>query len=94
MPTPLSEQALIDRAHPGDIEAFETVARIHSARVYGALPGFGLESDEADEVAQEMFLRAWRGLNRFEGRAAVEVAARDRVQRGAAPTVAAPTTVV
>ena len=69
MRTPLSEQALIDRARSGDMGAFETLVGIHSARVYGALCGFGLEPDEAEEVAQEVFLRAWRGLKRFDGRA-------------------------
>ena len=40
----------------------------HAERVYGALRRFGLDPDEADEVAQEVFLRAWRGLSRFEER--------------------------
>jgi RNA polymerase sigma-70 factor, ECF subfamily len=42
---------------------------MHAGRVYGALRRFGLDANEADEVAQEVFLRAWRGLGRFEERA-------------------------
>jgi RNA polymerase sigma-70 factor, ECF subfamily len=42
---------------------------LHGDRVQGALRRFGLDASEADEVAQEVFLRAWRGLPRFEGRA-------------------------
>ena len=42
---------------------------MHADRVYGALRRFGLDAGEADEVAQEVFLRAWRGLPRFEERA-------------------------
>jgi RNA polymerase sigma-70 factor (ECF subfamily) len=42
---------------------------MHATRVYGALRRFGLDADEADEVAQEVFVRAWRGLPRFEERA-------------------------
>ena len=42
---------------------------VHADRVYGALRRFGLDADEADEVAQEVFVRAWRGLGRFEERA-------------------------
>ena len=38
---------------------------MHADRVYGALRRFGLDPNEADEVAQEVFLRAWRGLGRF-----------------------------
>ena len=41
----------------------------HGDRVYGALRRFGLDASEADEVAQEVFVRAWRGLARFEERA-------------------------
>ena len=37
--------------------------------MYGALRRFGLDPGEAEEVAQEVFLRAWRGLARFEERA-------------------------
>ena len=36
--------------------------------MYRALRRFGLDADEAGDVAQEVFLRAWRGLDRFEGR--------------------------
>jgi RNA polymerase sigma-70 factor (ECF subfamily) len=41
---------------------------MHADRVYGALRRFGLDPSEADEVAQEVFLRAWRGLPRFQER--------------------------
>lgn len=37
--------------------------------MYGALRRFGLNPSEADEVSQEVFLRAWRGLSRFQRRA-------------------------
>ena len=49
--------------------AFAELVVIHADSVYGALRRFGLEPSEADEVAQEVFLRAWRGLGRFEERA-------------------------
>lgn len=41
----------------------------HADRVYATLRRFGLDASEADEVAQEVFVRAWRGLARFEERA-------------------------
>ncbi len=63
------EARLLQRAQAGDQAAFGSLVELHSDRVYRALRRFGLDSDEAGEVAQEVFLRAWRGLSRFEGRA-------------------------
>jgi RNA polymerase sigma-70 factor (ECF subfamily) len=63
------ERELIERARAGDEHAFELLVRAHSDQVYGALRHFGLDPDESGEVAQEVFLRAWRGLAGFEGRA-------------------------
>jgi RNA polymerase sigma-70 factor, ECF subfamily len=64
-----SERELIRRARAGDQDAFAELVAIHADRVYGALRRFGLDETEADEVAQEVFVRAWRGLARFEERA-------------------------
>ena len=65
---PADERALIARAREGDESAFAQLVTEHSPRVFGALRRFGLDPQEADEVAQEVFLRAWRGLARFEER--------------------------
>ncbi len=65
----INEPELIRRAQAGDEGAFRQLVEAHSERVYGALRRFGLRPDEAEDVAQEVFLRAWRGLARFEGRA-------------------------
>ena len=66
---PTSEHELIRRASAGDEDAFAELVTLHAARVYGALRRFGHSEEEADEVAQEVFLRAWRGLAGFEERA-------------------------
>ena len=63
-----SEHELIARARAGDQEAFAELVVMQADRVYGALRRFGLDADEADEVAQEVFVRAWRGLARFQER--------------------------
>lgn len=65
----MSETELIDRARSGDQDAFAELVAAHADQVYGALRRFGLKPDEADEVAQEVFVRAWRGLGQFQGRA-------------------------
>ncbi|HTU30861.1 MAG TPA: sigma-70 family RNA polymerase sigma factor [Solirubrobacteraceae bacterium] len=69
MATASEERALIDRAQAGEEDAFEQIVAMHADRVYGALRRFGLDPGEADDVAQEVFLRAWRSIDRFQGRA-------------------------
>jgi RNA polymerase sigma-70 factor (ECF subfamily) len=66
---PTSEPELIRRARAGDQEAFAELVMAHAERVYAALRRFGLDAGDADEVAQEVFLRAWRGLAHFQERA-------------------------
>jgi RNA polymerase sigma-70 factor (ECF subfamily) len=68
---PNSEHELIRRAQAGDQDAFAELVAMHAERVYGALRRFGLTAGEADEVSQEVFLRAWRGLPRFQERSRV-----------------------
>jgi RNA polymerase sigma-70 factor (ECF subfamily) len=63
-----TEQDLIASARAGDQDAFAQLVMLHADRVYGALRRFGLEAGDADEVTQEVFLRAWRGLDGFEQR--------------------------
>jgi RNA polymerase sigma-70 factor (ECF subfamily) len=64
-----SERELIRSACAGDQDAFAELVVAHADRVFGALRRLGLDVGEADEVAQDVFLRAWRGLPRFEERA-------------------------
>src|SRR5258708_3264817 len=59
----------LDRARAGDREAFGRLVRRHQQRVYStALHILGNHGD-ADDVAQETFVRAYRGLSTFDGRA-------------------------
>jgi len=66
----LSDESLVARAREGDMAAFEELVMRHADRLYMALRRFGLDEGEAQDVAQETFLRAWRSLARFEGRSA------------------------
>lgn len=59
--------ALVIRARAGNREAFEALVRRHADRLYAVARGFGLSSDAAQEVTQEAFLRAWRGIGSFRG---------------------------
>jgi RNA polymerase sigma-70 factor (ECF subfamily) len=59
----------LDRARGGDRNAFGRLVQRHQRRVYAAaLHILGNHSD-ADDVTQESFVRAYRGLSTFDGRA-------------------------
>lgn len=64
---PASEKVLIERARAGDGVAFGSLVEAHANWVYTTLRGFSLQPVDAEEVAQEVFLRAWRGLATFNG---------------------------
>lgn len=59
----------LDRARNGDRDAFGRLVKRHQRRVYAAaLHILGNHSD-ADDATQETFVRAFRGLATFDGRA-------------------------
>jgi RNA polymerase sigma-70 factor (ECF subfamily) len=65
----VTEDMLVERARRGDRGAFEELVRRHADRLYAVVLRFVADADEAEEVTQEAFLRAWRSVERFEGRA-------------------------
>jgi RNA polymerase sigma-70 factor, ECF subfamily len=62
------ERELVERSRAGDRFAFEELVRRHADRLYAVVLRFVADADEAEEVTQEAFLRAWRSIGRFEGR--------------------------
>ena len=64
-----AEQAVVERARSGDGEAFRELVERHSRPLFRlAYRMTGSESD-AEDVVQEAFLKAYRQLSRFDGRA-------------------------
>ncbi len=63
-----TEAVLVERARGGDRVAFEELVRRHADRLYAVVLRFVADGDEAQEVTQEAFLRAWRNIGQFEGR--------------------------
>jgi RNA polymerase sigma-70 factor, ECF subfamily len=64
---PAGEDALIDRARRGDVDAFELLYRTHSGRVYALCLRLAGEAAEARELVQDTFVHAWEALPRFRG---------------------------
>jgi RNA polymerase sigma-70 factor (ECF subfamily) len=66
----LSDEALVTAAGRADGErAFGELLRRHQGKVRGLLLRLTGDRNLADDLAQEVFLRAYRGLCGFEGRA-------------------------
>jgi RNA polymerase sigma-70 factor, ECF subfamily len=62
------EDLLVTRAREGDRAAFEELVRRYADRLHAVVLRFVADREAAEEVIQECFIRAWRGIGRFEGR--------------------------
>jgi RNA polymerase sigma-70 factor (ECF subfamily) len=69
----LARQSLSDEdaelvlcAQRGDRAAFEQLVRRHADRLYVVVLRYLGDRHEAEEVTQEAFIRAWRGIGRFK----------------------------
>lgn len=62
---------LIELARAGDIDAFAELVRRHEGRVRGVLTRLLVDRRDVEEAAQDVFVQAWRNLERFRGHAAL-----------------------
>jgi RNA polymerase sigma-70 factor (ECF subfamily) len=62
------DAALVARVQQGDIDVFEQLVRRHSRRVFGALAGLVGNIEDARDATQEVFLKAFENIGRFQGR--------------------------
>jgi RNA polymerase sigma-70 factor (ECF subfamily) len=63
-----SEEArLLAQARSGSSEAFDRLVELHQDRVYGLLLRLTGSAEDAEDLAQECFLRACRALDQFQG---------------------------
>jgi RNA polymerase sigma-70 factor (ECF subfamily) len=60
---------LVERVRSGDDEGFRLLVERHSRGIFRAAYRITGNSADADDVVQETFLRAYRAIGRFDGRA-------------------------
>jgi RNA polymerase sigma-70 factor (ECF subfamily) len=63
----IDERALVARARGGDEEAFRMLVDLHRDRAYGLALRITRSREDAEDAAQEGFVRAWLALPRFRG---------------------------
>lgn len=67
----LDDHALVARAIAGDRDAFDVIVERHRRSVYQVCYRFVNNHEDANDLAQDVFVRAWRGLGRFKGQSAL-----------------------
>lgn len=66
----MRERELVAQAQGGDVTAFEQLYRNNANRVYGLCLRLSGDATLAQELAQDVFVRAWQRLGTFRGESA------------------------
>jgi RNA polymerase sigma-70 factor (ECF subfamily) len=64
------ESELVRAAQAGDVSAFETLYRENLNRVYALCRRMSGDAQKADELTQDVFVRAWQKIGSFRGESA------------------------
>lgn len=67
----LDDAALVAASVAGEREAFDVIVERHRRAVYQVCYRFVNNHEDASDLAQDAFVRAWRGLKNFKGEAAL-----------------------
>jgi RNA polymerase sigma-70 factor, ECF subfamily len=65
---PTREEVLVKRSKEGDVSAFEELVRRYEDRIHGYSFRMCRQKEDAQDVFQETFLAAFKGLKGFKGR--------------------------
>ena len=63
----LTEQELIERLKNGEEAAFKELVETHKDRVYNTALGIVQNAQDAEDVAQEVFIQVFRSIHSFKG---------------------------
>lgn len=63
-----AEEALVRAAQNGSVQAFTELARLYQERIYHTIFGLTHNHADADDLTQDTFMTAYRGLKRFKHR--------------------------
>jgi RNA polymerase sigma-70 factor (ECF subfamily) len=64
-----AEATLIERAQAQDEAAFDHIVRLYADRIYNYVRRMVGNPQDAEDITQEVFIRAYQGLSQFDGRA-------------------------
>jgi RNA polymerase sigma-70 factor (ECF subfamily) len=70
--TASDDAELLERIRGGATDDFGELVRRHQSRVFAILHRYERDAHKVEDLAQETFLKAWRALGQFDGRAPFE----------------------
>lgn len=65
------DRTIISRCKNRDAEAFSIIVDQYQARIYGFVRRMLRNTEDAEDVAQEVFIKAFENFDRFDGRASL-----------------------
>jgi RNA polymerase sigma factor (sigma-70 family) len=66
-PVPVEEMELVRRARKGDLTAYDDLVRRYQERVYATIYHMTANHEDANDLAQEAFIKAFQALKSFKG---------------------------
>jgi RNA polymerase sigma-70 factor (ECF subfamily) len=66
-PTPPEEMELVRRARRGDLPAYDELVRRYQERIYATVYHMTANHEDANDLAQEAFIKAFQALRSFKG---------------------------
>src|ERR1700691_5462351 len=66
-PAPEEETALVARARRGDLQAYDELVKRYQERIYATIYHMTSNHDDANDLAQESFIKAYQALKSFKG---------------------------
>ncbi len=66
-PAPADEMELVHRARKGDLKAYDELVRRYQERIYATVYHMTANHEDANDLAQEAFIKAFHALKTFKG---------------------------
>src|ERR1035437_393864 len=66
-PAPVEEMDLVKRARRGDLAAYDDLVRRYQERIYATVYHMTSNHEDANDLAQEAFIKAFQALKSFKG---------------------------
>jgi RNA polymerase sigma-70 factor (ECF subfamily) len=66
-PAPVDEEVLVQRSRRGDLEAYDELVRRYQERIYATVYHMTSNHEDANDLAQESFIKAFQALKTFKG---------------------------